>query len=223
MALSKTETDPDAIDVTDYAGDTIRLMTHIVGVMNSPEIVEGDVSSTGKTIRAPHPHKDGKHFRLDTATILAGDGEYRDSRAFSLYTYDTFQRTQKANLAPGPQAGANRVSDHEDLPEPTHEVVGDDTEQDDRDNDEDDDGGGGEDGEVKADAARSTDQETDMALSERVVLPDGGRTEKTPDELTEGDRLEVEYDPVNGDDDPDPHRRGRPTWTDSPTARPSKS
>jgi hypothetical protein len=139
MALSNTETDPDQVNVEEYAGDTIRLETHILGVMNSPEIVEGKVSSTGKTIRATHPHNDEKAFRFDTATILAGEGEYRDSRTFSLYTYDTFQRTQRANLAPGPQAGANRVSDPEDLPNPTHEVVSDDRdESNERDSDGDD-------------------------------------------------------------------------------------
>jgi len=129
MALSDTDADPKNVTVEDYADDEIRLATHLVGPMNSPDIVTGEVSSTGKTIRAPHPHDEDTSFRLDTATILAGESEYRDSRAFSLYTYDTFQRTQKANLAPGPQAGAHEVSDAEDLPDPTHEVVGDESDE----------------------------------------------------------------------------------------------
>lgn len=277
MALDcDTATETDAVNVEEYAGETVRLETHIVGVMNSPEIVEGEVSSTGKTIRASDPHTDTS-YRFDTATILTGDGESRDSRSYSLYTYESFQSIQRANHAPGPQAGCNGVSDPEDLPNPTHEVVGDEHADEDESDDAqpvaegdrvratgETDAGGvldargtvedvtdsktvvalddgrtvthrGEvlihrtdegrvvfyrngtleavssdtdpDGELITTANRSTDQEdSQMAPNNtgKAILPDGGQTdseadEKTPPELSEGDRLEVEYDPVNGE------------------------
>jgi hypothetical protein len=88
--------------------------------MSSPSIVEGETSSSGKTIEAPHPTKDGKTYRLDAETILSGESEYRDSRAYEIFTPKRFQKVQRANHAPGPQAGCNGVSDADNLPESTH-------------------------------------------------------------------------------------------------------
>ena len=189
---SDSERDPETVAVEQYAGDTIQLETHIVGVMNSPTIVEGTVSNTGKTISAPHPHSDGKTFRLDTAEILSGESEYRDSRAFSLYTREGFQRTQKANLAPGPQAGANRVSDDADLPDPTHEIIGDADGEQEVDDDRDDDTPAGRDeyGRIQEGERVHVSGESD----DGDVLDDRGTVEnvtgtKTIVELDDGRRV----------------------------------
>lgn len=140
-----SETDSANVNVEQYAGDTVRLTTAITGVLNAPEIVEGEVSGSGKTIAVTPPHREGKTLRLDTATIMAGDSEFRDSRSYTLYSREDFQSTQRANYGPGPQAGANGVTDGADLPEPTHTVAGEDSE-DAAGDDDDSDGQGGEDG-----------------------------------------------------------------------------
>ncbi|WP_254841118.1 hypothetical protein [Natronomonas marina] len=100
--------------------ETVLLVTSITRVMNSPEVIEGETSGTGKTISAPKSkHSDGS-VRLDTETILSGDSEYRDTRSYELYTPARLQKRQQTNHAPGPQAGANHVSEPSELPEPTH-------------------------------------------------------------------------------------------------------
>ncbi|WP_256403486.1 hypothetical protein [Halorubrum salinum] len=104
-------------DVEAVAGDTVRLITGITGLMHSPEVIEGEASSSGKTIAVEHHDKS---HRLDTETILDGDGEFRDSRYFEIYTPERLRNKQRSNHAPGPQAGANGISDTSDLPEPTH-------------------------------------------------------------------------------------------------------
>lgn len=122
------EDDPTPVDPTDPpANERVLLQTHIVRVMDSPTTVEGETSSTGKTILVEKPYTDGQR-RLDAETIFRGDAEYRGSRAYELYTPENFRRVQKSNLAPGPQAGANRVSDAEDLPAPSHVLATDEAE-----------------------------------------------------------------------------------------------
>lgn len=102
------------------SNEPVRVYTWITGVMSTPRIVEGETSSTGKTVEVADPVRDGKTYRLDTAEILAGGSEYRDSTGFALYTPGEYRATQHANHAPGPQAGANEVTPAEDLPNPTH-------------------------------------------------------------------------------------------------------
>jgi hypothetical protein len=56
---------------------------------------------------------------------MSGEAHYPSSstRSFELYQKERFQRSQEANWGPGPQRGANEVSDDDDLPEPTHSPV----------------------------------------------------------------------------------------------------
>lgn len=103
--------------IDEIADEPVRLITGITGVMHSPDIVDGEASSSGKTIAVEH--HDTTH-RLDTETILAGDSEFRDSRYFEIYTPERLQNKQRSNHAPGPQAGASKISDIDTLPEPTH-------------------------------------------------------------------------------------------------------
>lgn len=103
--------------------ETVLLITGVNGLMHSPRIVEGKTSSTGKTISVEKDlgHKT-KTYRLDTETILSGRAEFRKGAYYELYTKDEFRSSQKANLARGPVAGANEVTDADDLPE-QNEVV----------------------------------------------------------------------------------------------------
>lgn len=133
------------VNVEQFANETVRLTAAITRVMNAPDILTGEVSGSGKTIAVEHPNREGKTFRLETETIMNGDSEFRDSWSFSLYTREDFQNTQKANHGPGPQAGANGVTDAADLPEPTHTPVGEEPED---EGSEDDD----PDGDVSSDA-----------------------------------------------------------------------
>lgn len=102
------------------SNESVRLITTLTRVTNRPQIIEGETSGTGKTISAPaSKHADGQ-VRLDTETILSGETEYRESRAYELYTPGRLRKRQRMNLAPGPRTGADQVADHTDLPEPTH-------------------------------------------------------------------------------------------------------
>jgi len=99
--------------------ETILLISGVQRLMHSPTIVEGKTSSTGKTVAVEDSTRD-KTYRLDTKKLLNGDTEFRGGSYFELYTKEAFQSTQNANLARGPVAGANEVSNANDLPEPTH-------------------------------------------------------------------------------------------------------
>ncbi|WP_181691351.1 hypothetical protein [Natronomonas sp. LN261] len=114
-----TDADADGDEATLPANESVRLITGITGVLHSPEIIEGETSSTGKTIATTEPHTDSQ-LRLDTDAILGGDSEYRDARYYELYTPKRFQNAQRSNQQPGPRAGTNGVTDAADLPEPTH-------------------------------------------------------------------------------------------------------
>lgn len=107
------------MNVSEFANDEVRIIHGIVGLMHTPRIVTGKVSGSGKTISVEL--EGGDSYRLDTEKIMSGSGDYRDSRYFELYTYENMEKNQRANRAPGPQAGTDGVSDREDLPEPTHE------------------------------------------------------------------------------------------------------
>jgi hypothetical protein len=122
MTDSNSDTD-DGIDVKQFAGETVKIQTEIIGTNGVASVVDGEVSGTGKTISVETPT--GKTRRLPTETIMSGEAHYPSSstRSFELYQKERFQRSQEANWGPGPQRGANEVSDDDDLPEPTHSPV----------------------------------------------------------------------------------------------------
>lgn len=106
-------------------GDTVLLTEKPAGgLMCAPNRVEGRLSGSGKTIIV-EADEDGHRPRrqLDAATIFEGGMESRRSTWYTLYSVEGFQQRQRSNRAPGPQAGANKVSDAEDLPAPTHAEV----------------------------------------------------------------------------------------------------
>lgn len=109
-------------------GETVRLIENpAVGLNTSPNIIEGEVSSSGKSVMIPEDEGLGnKRRRLDAETIFSGESEYRDSTGWELYTPGRLRSKQRSNYAPGPQAGSNGVSEAEDLPMPTHWPEGDD-------------------------------------------------------------------------------------------------
>lgn len=137
------------------ANETVRIITGITGVMHSPEVIEGETSSSGKTISV-EATQTRKSCRLDTAEILAGESEYRKSTYFEIYTPKRLRKRQRANRAPGPQAGCNGVSDAEDLPEPTHVPDGEPAYPEPDDEPDESDGGSSGQGEVLTDGGSQT-------------------------------------------------------------------
>lgn len=112
-----------SVDVAQYANDTVLIQTAIVRVMNKPRIIKGEVSGSGKTISVETPT--GKNRRLPTEKIMKGESHYPSdgTRSFELYSKEEFQKKQEVNHAPGPQCGANEVTEKEELPEPTHTPI----------------------------------------------------------------------------------------------------
>lgn len=102
--------------------ETVLLIAGVNGLMHSPRIVEGETSSTGKTISVTEERRNTS-YRLDTEKILNGRGEYRKGGYYKLYTKDEFRSSQNANLARGPVAGANEVTDADELPDQNPEVL----------------------------------------------------------------------------------------------------
>ncbi len=170
----------EEIDVEQFANETVRLTCAITRVLNAPDILTGEVSGSGKTIAVEHPNREGKMYRLDTATIMAGESEFRDSRSFSLYTRKDFQNTQSANYGPGAQAGANGVSDAADLPEPTHTPV-EDSEDSEDDSEDDPDADGSDEG---------ADSEGEDGRDEYGRIREGERVHLTG-ETSDGERLDA--------------------------------
>lgn len=113
--MSETPPTADPDDVP--ANDQVMLATGITRVMSAPEVIEGETSTTGKTISVEH--RDST-YRLDAETIMSGESEFRGSLYFELYSPERYRQRQRGNYAPGPQAGANRISDTDDLPDPSH-------------------------------------------------------------------------------------------------------
>ncbi|UWG47051.1 hypothetical protein HSRCO_0757 [Halanaeroarchaeum sp. HSR-CO] len=109
------------------SGDTVKLIENVaVGLNTSPNILEAEVSSSGKSVMVPED-ADSIHGsrRLDAETIFSGESEYRDSSGYELYTPGRYRNKQRSNYGPGPQTGANEVSEVDDLSKPTHWPEGD--------------------------------------------------------------------------------------------------
>lgn len=101
---------------------TVKLIKGISGVFHTPTIIEGKTSSSGKTIKVTIERGSSERtYRLDTEEILSGGLEVRDATTFQLYTKAEMRTQQRSNKQPGPRAGTDRVSDADELPEPTHQ------------------------------------------------------------------------------------------------------
>lgn len=106
--------------------EKIRLIQGISRVFHTPYIVEGETSSTGKTIEVEE--KNGsKTYRLDTEKILTGGMETRGATTFQLYTREKLIRQKKANYDPANYRNTDTKKVMEemldgDYPEPTHQV-----------------------------------------------------------------------------------------------------
>lgn len=99
--------------------ETVQLITGITRVFHTPTMVEGETSSTGKTISVTDPHGD-RTYRLDTEEILRGQTEFRDATYFEIYTPYRLKKRQRSNCQPGPRAGVNEIQRISELPAPTH-------------------------------------------------------------------------------------------------------
>ena len=116
--------------------EKIKLIQGISGVFHTPYIVEGETSSTGKTIKVTEKHGD-RTYRLDTKRILTGGVEVRRATTFKLYTRKKLLAQKKANYDPANYRNTDTEKVAEgmvrgDFPTPTHQVV----EEDDKDKDE---------------------------------------------------------------------------------------
>lgn len=107
--------------------EKIRLIQGISRVFHTPYIIEGETSSTGKTIKVTPKHHESKTYRLDTEKILTGGVEVRRATTFQLYTRDKLIRQKKANYDPANHRNLDTEEVMEkmldgDFPEPTHQV-----------------------------------------------------------------------------------------------------
>lgn len=105
-------------------GERVRLMVTVAGSMSVPNIVDGRASGSGKTVIVDESESDAfkKGFQLDREELESGESVKSSGSPllFMVYTPRRYQSSQEANLAPGPQQGANHVTPIEELPTPTH-------------------------------------------------------------------------------------------------------
>jgi len=110
-----------------FAGQKIRLIQGISGVFHTPYIIEGVISSTGKTIEVEEKHG-SRTYRLDTETILTGGVEVRRATTFKLYTRRKYLSQKRANYDPANFRNTNtdkvaQAMVKGDFVKPTHQVI----------------------------------------------------------------------------------------------------
>jgi len=115
------------MQLSDYANQKIKLIQGISGVFHTPYIVEGEISSTGKTIEVEKKHG-SQTFRLDTETILTGGVEVRRATTYKLYTRKNYLSQKKANYDPANYRNTNTEEVAEEMAKgefvkPTHQVI----------------------------------------------------------------------------------------------------
>ena len=115
------------MQLSEYANQKIRLIQGISGVFHTPYIVEGVISSTGKTIEVEEKHG-SRTYRLDTEKILTGGVEVRRATTFKLYTRKNFLSQKRANYDPANYRNTDTKKVAEemakgDFVQPTHQVV----------------------------------------------------------------------------------------------------
>jgi hypothetical protein len=115
------------MQLSEYANQKIRLIQGISGVFHTPYIVEGEISSTGKTIEVKEKHG-SRTYRLDTEKILTGGVEVRRATTFKLYTRKNFLSQKRANYDPANYRNTDTKKVAEEMAKgeyvkPTHQVV----------------------------------------------------------------------------------------------------
>jgi len=115
------------MQLSKYADQKIRLIQGISGVFHTPYIVEGEISSTGKTIEVEKKHG-SQTYRLDTETILTGGVEVRRATTYKLYTRKNYLSQKKANYDPANYRNTDTDQVAEkmakgDFVKPTHQLV----------------------------------------------------------------------------------------------------
>ena len=115
------------MQLSEYANQKIKLIQGISGVFHTPYIVEGEISSTGKTIEVDKKHG-SQTYRLDTEKILTGGVEVRRATTFKLYTRKNFLSQKKANYDPANYRNTDTDKVAEEMAkgefvQPTHQVV----------------------------------------------------------------------------------------------------
>lgn len=100
------------------ANETVRLTKGICRVLHTPTIVDGKVSSTGKSI---YISDEGHRLQGDDLErLLDGRIVIRGSFKYQLYTPDRHRSEQQMNKTEPQQRGNDVVHAVEELPEATH-------------------------------------------------------------------------------------------------------
>lgn len=97
--------------------EKVRLTKGLKRVVHQPKLVEGKVSSTGKSIKV------GKH-RLqgdDLERLLNDRFVIRGNHYYTLYTPEKHRKQQKHNRTEPQQRGGDFVRDTDELPPATHQ------------------------------------------------------------------------------------------------------
>ncbi|MCF7889844.1 hypothetical protein K9M78_01345 [Candidatus Bipolaricaulota bacterium] len=115
------------MQLSEYANQKIKLIQGISGVFHTPYIIEGEISSTGKTIEVEEKHG-SRTYRLDTEKILTGGVEVRRATTFKLYTRKNYLSQKRANYDPANYRNTDTDEVAEemargDFVKPTHQEI----------------------------------------------------------------------------------------------------
>jgi hypothetical protein len=98
--------------------ERVRLLVWMPTRTIAPNIVMGELSSTGKTISVEYLNT---QYRFDADEILSGGSEQRSSWCFELYAMDRYLSIYNQAQEAGHQSASSQVESL-NLPYPTHTV-----------------------------------------------------------------------------------------------------
>lgn len=105
------------IDVKEFANETVLIQSAIIGIIDQPEIIEGQVSENGEYIYIETAY--GDSYKLPTEEIMMGETYFPNNRSlgFKLYNKNKFKKARESELI------QDQNSYGENLPEETHKPV----------------------------------------------------------------------------------------------------
>ena len=116
---NKTAGKTAQINCKELAGQKILLIQGISRVMHTPYIIEGEFSSTGKTIKVTT--KNGNQTcKLKTKEFLKRQFSSRNATTFQPYTKEQYKSSMRANYDPANQRGGKV---NKELPEQNKKVL----------------------------------------------------------------------------------------------------
>lgn len=105
------------IEVKEFANEKVLIQSAIIGIIDQPEIIEGEVSDNGEYIHIETSY--GKSYKLPTDRIMMGETYFPNNRSlgFKLYNKSRFKKARESELI------QDQNSYEKDLPEETHKPV----------------------------------------------------------------------------------------------------